>query len=268
MNARRALALGLGSLLLSASAAVSSAAWADDPTPAPSATAVEAVSCDATTPEADGSWSQKCSDGSSYVYNADGSWVNTLAGGCVISGDAEGNTKREGDCPEEAPTGIGGGCFQQTDADGAPVLDDAGNPLVACADGVACSADGPEVACPMMYSMGAPGSDLPGRENCPQCRNLANDLVAVSAGAANEPAAINSDRLGHDAAAVESALTAADKAAAIEAAGSNQPAVALPGTGQSKGAGPVAPIAATVLGGGMLAAGVSIWRGRVKVPGQ
>ena len=261
MNARRGLALGLGSLLLSASVAVSAAAWADDPTPAPSATAVEAVSCDATTPEADGSWSQTCSDGSAYAYYADGSWVQKFAGGCVISGDAEGNVKRDGDCPEEAPIGVGGGCFQQTDENGAPVVDDSGNPLVACADGVACSADA-DTACPLMYASGV--ADGPGRENCPQCRSVSAAGSGVGAAKASDATAINTELLAKDAATAESAVTAADKAAAIEAAGSNQPAVALPGTGRSKGAGPVAPIAATVLGGGMLAAGVSIWRGRLK----
>jgi len=261
---RRILALGAGSLLLSATAAFGSAAWADDPTPAPSATAVEAVSCEASTPEADGSWSQTCSDGSSYAYYADGSWVQKFAGGCVISGDAEGNVKRDGDCPEETPIGIGGGCFEQKDADGNPVVDEAGNPLIACADGVACSADSPEVACPMMYATGV--ADSSGRENCPQCRTITGGVPeAASLGGAVEKSDLRSDRLDKAVAAVDAAVTTTDKAAAIEAAGSNQPAVALPGTGQSKGAGPVAPIAATVLGGGMLAAGVSIWRGRLKI---
>lgn len=261
MNRRRVIALGLGSLLLSASAAISSAAWADDPSPEPTATSAEAVSCDATPTAEDGSWSQTCSDGSSYTYNADGSWVQKFAGGCVISGDAEGNSTREGDCPEEAPIGTGGGCFAQTDENGDAVLGEDGKPLIACADGVACSADGPEVACPMMYATGV-GS---GRDDCPQCRTFKGGAEpALASGQQREPAELNSDRLASDVANLDAAKTTVDQASALESASKNQPAVALPGTGQTKGAGPLAPIAATVLGGGLVAAGVNIWRGRLK----
>jgi len=263
MKARRFIALGAGSLVLAASAALGSAAWADDPTPSP--TEAVAISCDASKPAADGSWSQKCSDGSSYVYNGDGSWVNDLGNGCVISGDANGETSREGKCPEETPGAAG--CWQQTDEQGAPVVDADGNPVTVCADGVECSVDGSETACPMMYStgLGAPS----GREDCPQCRNFAGGPELASASELREKSAaggLNGDVLAADAAALDSAATASDQAAAIERAGTNQPAVSMPGTGQNKGAGPIAPIAATVLGGGLVAAGFSVWR-RMSVRG-
>lgn len=266
MMVRRFLALSAGSLVLAASATLGSAAWADNPTPAPSATSVDAVSCDATEPAADGSWSQKCSDGSSYVYNSDGSWVNDFGNGCVISGDAKGETSREGNCPEDKPV-VSPGCWQQTDADGAPMLDSEGNPLTVCADVPECISDDPETACPMMYStgVGAPS----GRDNCPQCRNLAGGPEFASANGIREKSAagaLNGDVLIADAAALDSAATASDQAAAIERAGANQPAVSMPGTGQNKGAGPIAPIAATVVGGGLVAAGFSVWR-RMSVRG-
>lgn len=266
MKARRFFALSAGSLVLAASAALGSAAWADDPTPAPSATSVEAVSCDATPVAADGSWSQKCSDGSSYVYNADGSWVNNLGNGCVISGDANGETSRVGKCPEENPATPG--CWEQTGEDGTALLDADGNPLIVCADVADCTVDGPDTACPMMYSTGVSGGDKSGRDNCPQCRNFSGGPALASADGVMEKSAggLNSDVLALDAAALDSAATGADQAAAIERAGANQPAVSMPGSGQSKGAGPIAPIAATVLGGGLVAAGVNVWR-RMSVRG-
>ncbi|NBO46372.1 MAG: hypothetical protein EBU85_05090, partial [Actinobacteria bacterium] len=146
-------------------------------------------------------------------------------------------------------------------------VDAEGKPVMVCADGVACSVDGPETACPLMYAtgVGAPS----GRENCPQCRNFAGGPELASATGIREKSAaggLNGDVLAADAAALDSAATASDQAAAIERAGANQPAVSMPGSGQNKGAGPIAPIAATVLGGGLVAAGFSVWR-RMSVRG-
>jgi len=261
MKVHRLLAMGAGTLLLSGIAVLGAPAWADDPTPAPGATSATVEPCESTE-SSDGTVTQTCPDGTTYTANPDGSSVWTDGKGCTITTAADGSQTKDGDCPEVAPgIGIGGGCWQATDANGDPAVDPDGNPLTVCADGVApCDATSPDQACPMAYSMGAADSGLPGRENCPQCRTLSGGIKFKNTDGLS--ASLDTNKLGNDLALVDAAVTPADKAAALEAAASNQPAVALPASaqGSSKGAGPVAPVTLAVIGGGCVAAGAGAWR--------
>lgn len=244
-------ALVAGLLMAGAGVLGATSAWADD-----DSTPAETASCVASPvagPITEPTVTMKCTDGSYEISNPDGSLERHDAAGCVSVTDADGNVTYRDE------TGAPSDCVL-TSLDGTPwvdatgtwcqdVLDDEGNKIdEVCAMPDECIGE----ACAIAYST------FGGRDDCMNCRSLgAPEAKAASAddSAATKTAAADIESAATALAASE---TDSDKSAAIDAAAVDvNLAAATAAPGQSV---PVAPIAATVAGGGLIAAGFTAWR--------